>query len=242
MARPADPRSREVLIAAARAEFARAGLRGARVEDITAACGLSKGAFYLHFESKEALFGELVGGFQAEISRCSEDRTRTMEAFAQEHGPLASADVARRTRKFTRMLELERTLDCQTLEVMWTYRDVLGVLIGGSQGTPFEKVVWAMTELEVQRIASEFGGEQSKGACRTDVPPEVFGALIVGTYLLLAQRMIALPEKPDLASWAVSIQKLVREGSLPARALQSPLSPHRPRRAGRRSLSNRSKP
>src|SRR5437660_856533 len=56
MARPADPNAKEALMAAARAEFARRGLRGARIEDITAACGLSKGAFYLHFESKEALF------------------------------------------------------------------------------------------------------------------------------------------------------------------------------------------
>ena len=60
MPRHADPNAKEALVAAARAEFARGGLRGARIEDITAACGLSKGAFYLHFESKEALFGELV--------------------------------------------------------------------------------------------------------------------------------------------------------------------------------------
>ena len=58
MARPADPNAKEALVAAARAEFARRGLVGARVEDITAACNLSKGAFYLHVESKEALFGD----------------------------------------------------------------------------------------------------------------------------------------------------------------------------------------
>jgi AcrR family transcriptional regulator len=219
MARPADPHSRAALVAAARAEFARAGLRGARIEDITAACGLSKGAFYLHFESKEALFGELVGGFQAEIERCSVARRQTMDAFAREDGPLGPADVARRSRRFLRMLALERGLDLEMLEVMWTYRDVFGVLTGGSQGTPFERVVWTMTDAEVRRIASEFGDEQRKGACRTDVAPELFGSLIVGTYLLLAQRMIGLAGKPDLAAWAVGIQKLVREGSLPARAL-----------------------
>jgi len=60
MSRPADPTARSALVAAARAEFVRKGLRGARIEDITSAYGLSKGAFYLHFDSKEALFEELV--------------------------------------------------------------------------------------------------------------------------------------------------------------------------------------
>lgn len=260
MARPADPHARVALVAAARAEFARAGLRGARIEDLTAACGLSKGAFYLHFASKEALFGEVVAGFQAQIERCSVARSQTMDAFAREGGPLGPADVARRSRKFLRMLELERGLDLETLEVMWTFRDVLGVLIGGCQGTPFEGVVWTITNAEVQRIAAEIGDEQHLGACRTDVAPELFGSLIVGTYLLLAQRMIGLTEKPDLGAWAAGLQKLVREGSLPARALhkspgETPPGPAlhgrstgstpRQRTAGRRSLevpNKRSKP
>jgi hypothetical protein len=180
-----------------------------------------------------------------------------MDAFAHEHGPLGPGDVARGSRKFVRMLELERALDLEVLEVMWTYRDVMGVLIGGSQGTPFEQVIWTITDREVQRIAGEFGSEQRKGACRTDVAPELFGSLIVGTYLLLAQRMIALQEKPDLAAWAVGIQKLVREGSLPARALhktpkQAPTgaalsgpstgSTPRLRKARRSSPNTRSKP
>ena len=63
MARKADSQAREALIAAARREFLRSGLAKARVEDITAAVGLSKGAFYLHFPSKESLFTQLVMAF-----------------------------------------------------------------------------------------------------------------------------------------------------------------------------------
>jgi AcrR family transcriptional regulator len=94
MARHADPNAKEDLIAAARAEFARRGLRGARIEDITAACGLSKGAFYLHFESKEALFGDLVHAFQARMSTCSAGRTSAMEHFVKEHGAVDARDAA----------------------------------------------------------------------------------------------------------------------------------------------------
>ncbi|MFL5309915.1 MAG: helix-turn-helix domain-containing protein, partial [Myxococcales bacterium] len=100
MARPADPNAKEGLVASARAEFARRGLRGARIEDITAACGLSKGAFYLHFESKEALFGELVRAFIEAIAGLQEKRERAMQQFIEKHGDLTVRDVELRTARY----------------------------------------------------------------------------------------------------------------------------------------------
>src|SRR5256885_1515256 len=92
MSRPADPNAKQALVAAARAEFARRGLRGARVEDITAACGLSKGAFYLHFESKEGLFQTLVEAFMAAMKSCADSRHQRLAQFFADHGPLTPSD------------------------------------------------------------------------------------------------------------------------------------------------------
>ena len=51
--------------------FTTQGLRKTSVEELTAAAGISKGAFYLFFASKEELFFELLeryeAGFQAEL-------------------------------------------------------------------------------------------------------------------------------------------------------------------------------
>ena len=94
MPRPADPNARAALISAARAEFVKKGLRGARIEDITGACGLSKGAFYLHFASKEQLFGEVVSQVQELLSALSRERIEIMERFLAEHGPLEAKDLA----------------------------------------------------------------------------------------------------------------------------------------------------
>src|SRR5215470_2305575 len=47
--------------------FATYGLRKTNVEDLTRAVGISKGAFYLFFESKEALFFELLEHFEADF-------------------------------------------------------------------------------------------------------------------------------------------------------------------------------
>ena len=44
-----------LLLDAGAASFARAGIRRTTVEDLARAAGISKGAFYRFFESKEAL-------------------------------------------------------------------------------------------------------------------------------------------------------------------------------------------
>ena len=203
-------------MAAARAEFARRGLRGARIEDITAACGLSKGAFYLHFESKEALFGELVRGFIEAIAALQEKRESAMRQFIEEHGELSERDVELRTARYQELIELDTCSDLDTLEAMWTYRDVVGVLVRGCQGTAFEGTIWELADTEVNRVRGTFQQYQGHGVCRRDIPGELFGSLIVGTYLLLAVRMSRLQEKPDLREWARSLHTLVHEGSNPS--------------------------
>ena len=52
--------TREVLLQAAGRVFARKGYRAATVDDVAAAAGLSKGAVYWHFESKEELLLALL--------------------------------------------------------------------------------------------------------------------------------------------------------------------------------------
>jgi AcrR family transcriptional regulator len=215
MARHADPHSKDALVAAARREFAKQGLRGARIEDITAACGLSKGAFYLHYPSKEALFGELVKAFFEVLTDCSNERRDVMAEFFGKHGGPTRRDVDLRTARYQRFLELETAEDMRVLEHMWSYRDVMHVLVRGAQGTKFEGAIWAITDQEVERIQENVAHFQGDHVCRTDIPSEIFGSMIVGTYMLLAMRMSRMTEKPDLAEWARSLHVLIREGSAP---------------------------
>ena len=60
MARPIDPNLKIQLLAAAEAEFVRHGLESARVDDIVARAGRSKGSFYQYFESKDQVFRDLI--------------------------------------------------------------------------------------------------------------------------------------------------------------------------------------
>jgi AcrR family transcriptional regulator len=215
MARPADPTARSALLDAARSEFARSGIKGARIEDITARCGLSKGAFYLHFASKEALFKELVSRFQQRTDALLVRRKEEMAAFFVEHGPLNARDVQKKTPRYERLLEVETALDREVLGVLWEYRDVFGVLVSGSQGTEFQGLVWQLAQREVQRVQDDFEAVKAVGACRTDVPSEVFGSMVVGTWLLIAQQMSRMAKRPDLDHWVEALHRLIREGSAP---------------------------
>ncbi|MCY1046468.1 helix-turn-helix domain containing protein [Corallococcus sp. bb12-1] len=215
MSRPADPKARSALIDAARAEFARRGVKGARIGDITAACGLSKGAFYLHFPSKEGLFGSLVEAFVKELERVSLKRLTCMEHFRAEHGQPGPADVVACSERYQHFLRMEATSDLEMLELMWESRQVVTALIVGSQGTAFESVMWDLVDREVDRISREFGHLQGHHGENPDVDPGLFGSFIVGTYLLLARQMGRLAHKPDLAAWATGIQRLMHEGTAP---------------------------
>ena len=57
---------RAQLLAKGRELFATQGIKKANVEDLTKAANISKGAFYLFFDSKEELFFELLGLFEDE--------------------------------------------------------------------------------------------------------------------------------------------------------------------------------
>jgi len=230
MARPADPTARSALLAAARAEFVKKGLRGARIEDITAECGLSKGAFYLHFASKEALFEELVQTLAGAMAALHASRFVRLAEARAGHGLLTSKDVARRSPQYLRYLALEAEFYLQALEMMWAHRDTLDVLIRGCAGTAFEGLIWTFLEEEVARVTADFRDIQQTGAGRRDVEPELFAELAVGAYFLVGKRLSRLTERPDLEAWASTLQRLLHEGCLQGPRAQGALKAVRPLR------------
>ncbi len=207
MARTADPHARTALMHAARREFVRSGLIGARIEDITHASGLSKGAFYLHFDSKDALFAELVNRFEQQMEQIIAERDRAV-----------SACRGQRVGRLRALAALEAKYGRQVLEHLWTERDVFTVLSHGAQGTGFEGFIWQLAQREVKRVAGSIEAMKTTGACRRDVPSEVFGSLVVGSYLMIAEQMSRLEQKPDLDRWVHATQLLIREGVAPRTA------------------------
>lgn len=208
MARPKDPHARSALIAAARKEFVRSGIQKARIEDVTSACGLSKGAFYLHFESKEALFRELVSQLEEHFEQLHDERERA-------YGQVISRGLSQALKSKNLVEELvavDQAEDRKLLELLWDWRDVTDVLLRGSQGTPFDGVMWTLLDRETSRVEAQSVALKSVGLVRSDVPGEVLGLMIVGTYLMVARRLTRLRQKPDFDHWVRSLHGVIAQG------------------------------
>lgn len=84
--------TREALLDAAQRLFAAVGYDATSVNRIIAEVGVSKGAFYHHFDSKEALLEALAGRFAAQTARAARGilEDPTLDAFARLTSFLAS--------------------------------------------------------------------------------------------------------------------------------------------------------
>ena len=79
--------TRRALLDAARRIFARDGFEACRIEDIAAAAGHTRGAFYAHFRAKEDLFFAI---FEQEAGRRVEEIRRLLERYPDSRGQLAA--------------------------------------------------------------------------------------------------------------------------------------------------------
>ena len=247
MARPADPNAKSALVAAARSQFREHGLQRARIEDITAACGLSKGAFYLHYPSKEALFLELVTEFERRMDEMFERRTKEEDAFFAKGGPFRSTEFVEGSERLPALVEMQTRQDIETLELMWAMRDVIHVLINGSQGTDFDGVIWHAIDREQHRVVLVADRLKKFGVIRKDLSSEVIAMVLMGTWVLTMRQMVARTEKPDFAAIIAELNVLVGEGltprpALPTKSRKSPPSRKAVARRSPRRVSLRNAP
>jgi AcrR family transcriptional regulator len=183
MSRTADPRAKSMLLRAAEEVFAEKGLAGAKVEEIARRSGVSKGAFYLHFESKEAALKQLVESF---LARC---QSFFAPPSAYPDFPDDSSDLL----DFT----LER--DVQIYEFLWQNRAFLRIL-PTCQGE-YDYLVLAF-RAEVDGITREWVDHwRREGIFRPEVDPELAAALIGGAYHELSMRMLLEEKRPPLEEW-----------------------------------------
>ena len=183
MSRVADPRAKITLLRAAEEVFAEKGLAGAKVEEIARRSGVSKGAFYLHFESKEAALKQLVESF---LARCQ-------SFFAPPSAYPGLPDDPSDLLDFT----LER--DVQIYEFLWQNRAFLRIL-PTCQGE-YDYLVIAF-RAEIAGITRDWVDHwRREGIFRADVDPDLAATLIGGAYHELSMRMLVEERRPPLEVW-----------------------------------------
>jgi AcrR family transcriptional regulator len=196
MARPSDPQARQRLLAAASKVFVEKGLDRAKVEDITHAAGLSKGAFYLHFASKEQAFTEILTAALAEVAQIvTSGLSEVAEFFA-----LGLETMVRRC--------LER--DVQLFEVIWKHRAIMRLVLleGGGSADYLHLTETLVQPLRDQVIACiELG--ITRGFYRKDLDPKSAALFCSGGFNQFACEMLRQKKKPDLRAELRRIHRYV---------------------------------
>jgi AcrR family transcriptional regulator len=183
MPRVADPKAKITLLRAAEEVFAERGLAAAHVEEIAKRAGLSKGAFYLHFESKETALKQIVESFLA--------RFGTFFAPPGEYPDLPEDPDD--------LLDFAIERDAQIFAYLWQNRAILRIL-PTCQGAYDYLIEAFRTEVEA-RNREWIAHFLKTGLWRADVDPELASAMISGAYNELTLRMVRHESRPPLDAW-----------------------------------------
>lgn len=223
MPRRSNPAVRDALLDAARTEFGRAGLERARVEDIARRAGISKGAFYLHFASKEDAFREILQRFLGALEEQASRRREAELRFESELARPSTSDLVEQR------IELECLLDTELLEVLWRNRLIVAAL-DRAPARPHLDTVADFRRRMRALVANRIALKQREGWLRPDLDPLAVGDVIVGAYEAFGRRLVEMRHKPDLAAWARGFLKILYQGVFDASAAR-PSRPAAPARA-----------
>jgi AcrR family transcriptional regulator len=190
MSRVADPRTKIAVLRAAELVFAERGLAGAKVEEIARRAGISKGAFYLHFESKEAALKHVVESF---LARCKGFFVRPSEWSSPL--PEAAPEV----------LDFCFERDLRMFEFLWESRAVLRIL-PTCQGEV--EYLCAAFRAEVAQTSREWVEYWKREELyRPEVDADLAATVIGGAYNELVAKMLARgEERPPLEQWLTFAQ------------------------------------
>jgi len=197
MARPVDPNARVELLRAAEAVFVEHGLERARVEEITARAGKSKGSFYLHFESKEEAFRQIVETMMARLA-----------GFIEHMDPACCAPEA----------QLEEIMDAwfdrevELFEFLWQNRGLTRLMMQGGGGSEYAHLVDTFAERARERTKAWLELGIARGYYRPDLDIEVASLVVSGAYDRIARQLVRLDKKPDIAAWVRAVQRVLLGG------------------------------
>lgn len=171
-------RTRTSLIHAARDVFEEKGFDDTRISDITARAGTAYGSFYTYFDSKEAVFRELVKDFAGTVF------TATRASSLPD-----TASAADRIRHTTRVY-LETA--AEHAPMMLVFEQV------AARDPSFRQLFIEVRRLFIERIASATARLQEQGLADPALDPALTATLLGGMIENIGRMMHVFGEKHDL--------------------------------------------
>lgn len=197
MPRTSDPTAKIKLLAAAETEFVRHGLDGAKVQEITRRAGLSKGAFYLHFDSKDDAFRHLVEAMVARLATFID---------------ACPVDAAMQIPTVDQFLEFWVAQDAAMFDFIWHNRGLVGLLLDGGRSAAYRHLVDEFADRAAGKTRLLLDAGARAGIYRSDLDLDVTCAFIGGAYDRMARQIVREKQKPDLPALLRQVQLLFLRG------------------------------
>ncbi|MDF3069285.1 MAG: regulatory protein TetR [Polyangiaceae bacterium] len=201
MPRPSDPHARARLLDAARAVFSDRGLDRAKVEDITTRAQLSKGAFYLHFESKEEAFRELLAGVVSHLERMLDESSS--EQLATDPGDEQTIGI---------YVDACHQKNVEIFSFIWENRALMAMVLEGGGSASYQHLIEEFAQRAQRQTAVLLQHGVRLGLYRTDFDLSTAAAFLAGGFDRLARKLVREPRRPDIDAMMREAQALFLGG------------------------------
>ena len=155
------------ILAAAMAEFLEKGFRAASLRSIVKAAGVTTGAFYGYYASKQELFRALVGEVYEHILSCYR---ASVEAFGRLPAEEQSGQMGKISRACMREL----------LYYGAAHRDEMQLILQGAEGTPYAGLIDELVAMEVAATERYCEVLRSLGSAMPQIDPRLEHMLVTG--------------------------------------------------------------
>lgn len=142
--------TQELILNAAKAEFLEKGFQNASLRNIVKTAGVTTGAFYRYYPTKEALFESLVKPHADKIKSLYSDSVSKLESLPPQNQTEAMQTIS------SACME-------QMLDYIYDHYDGFKLLICSAAGTSYENFIHDLVEMEVESTYHYIGVLESLG-------------------------------------------------------------------------------
>lgn len=162
---------------AAKKEFLEKGFKSASLRNIVKEAGVTTGAFYGYYRSKEALFDAIVG----------EQASVFMDQFLAAQNTFAELPPAEQQDNMGKI-----SGDCMDWMVNYVYEnlDAFKLLICCAEGTKYENMIHQMVEIEVAATHNFVAVLRSLGHSVEEIDPQLEHILVSGMFTAFFEMVI----------------------------------------------------
>jgi len=167
----------EKILACALSEFSAKGFRLASLRNIVKEAGVTTGAFYGYFKSKEELFDALVKEKYDVFTGMYKATQEEFAALPDEQQLISMGELSGEC--------LERMM-----EYAYEYKEIFRLLLCSSEGTRYENMVHEMVEIEVEATHAFAHVMKRKGKKEYCVDPTLEHILVSGMFSAFFEMII----------------------------------------------------